>query len=68
MTFNKVFFLRQLYIRVGPKGLLEREIDAHLRDGYKDFPAAQGKMGRNGQPISKNQSSDNAIAFNLLYV
>ena len=30
--------------------------------------AAQGKMGRNGQPISKNQTSNNVINFYLLYV
>ena len=37
-------------------------------ESYKDFPTAQGKKGRNGQPISRNQTSDNAINFNLSYV
>ena len=44
---------------------LEKNVKKHC---YKVFPTAQGKMGRNGLPIFKNHTSNNAINVYLLYV
>ena len=38
------------------------------RQSYKEFPAAQEGLGRNGQPISKNRTSRHSILPSVLYV
>ena len=38
------------------------------RQSYKEFPAAQEGLGRNGQHISENQTSNNLIPPSLSYV
>ena len=47
---------------------LQKSLKMVDRQSYKEIPAAQEELGRNGQNISRNPTSNNAINFYLLYV